>query len=768
MTRILIHTDTPCLYSGLARCGRELAKRFFDATEDINNEKVKKFEIAYAGWHHQSKRHEFPYFIYPLGKSAKHEQDEFREILKDFKPDIILSIGDIWNFIKITDVVREYKETHQLKWLLWLTIDGENLHPSWKNIANFVDEIFVFSEFGRKEIKNLVGFDVKSVYPGVDKSVFRKTNFDFKVKEGELPFKLKDTFIVLNINQNTDRKNIPITIEAFSEFAKNKEDVFLLLVTDPDDPYGFDLWNLIEKFGLRKKAAITKESGPRKGMTDQKLNLIYNVASVSVNSAIGEGLSLPTLEAMAVGLPVLATDYAAIPELIDQAGGYKIDIAAYIYGFNGIKRAIVSKEDIVKKLDILYNDFKTDKKISSAIETKSRAFTDLLSWDNTAKFFIDNIESIMKKKSEELSFLKTHIKIKEINPIMVIPSWGKNCGIAEYTKSLLSATRDLNQSFLVFPSYNYQEIPNLIKTANYNLAHIQHEFSFFKNRTEFEQLLKNLNDLKVKIILTMHSLVPGFASINELILTHVDSVIVHCKEFKQILETQFNERRSFSLRDICNIEVIEMGCGDLFAIDKNRIIETKKNLGLIDKYPVIGSFGFLREQKGYQDLLLAIKELKKQYKDILLLLVAPLHEFGSKAYDESFYNFIVKHDLKDNVLLIREYLDEEKLLSVLQCVDAFVLNYVDSPYGGGISAAIKTLFRVQKPILVREGIAFADLTSGEVLKIRDANLNSLIDATKTLINDKELGSALVKNANDFVLRNNWKVVAQKHLDLYNK
>jgi glycosyltransferase involved in cell wall biosynthesis len=211
-----------------------------------------------------------------------------------------------------------------------------------------------------------------------------------------------------------------------------------------------------------------------------------------------------------------------------------------------------------------------------------------------------------------------------------------------------------------------------------------------------------------------------------------------------------------------------MGCGDIFSIDENRIIETKRNLNLSKKYPIVGSFGFLREQKGYYDLLLAIKELRKQYPDVFLLIVAPKHEFGSKVYDETFYNFIEKHKLQNNVMIIREYLSEEKLLSVLQCSDVFVLNYIDSSYGGGISAAIKTLFRVQRPILAREGIAFADLTKGEVLKIRGVSLSSLIDAIKALVEDKTLSASLVNNANDFILRNSWKNIAQKHIDLYNK
>jgi len=768
MIRILIHTDSPCLYSGLARCGRELAKRFFETQEEIDDKQVKKFDLAYAGWHHQSKRHNYPYFIYPLSKGAANEAKDFKNILDDFRPDVVLSIGDIWNFVKITEVIYNHKEMNKLKWILWLTVDGENWHVAWQHTLNLADEVYVFSKFGSTEVKNLTGYEPEVVYPGVDKTIFRQINVDFKTKKTELPFNLENTFLILNVNQNTDRKNIPLTLESFAEFAKDKDDTFLLLVTNPDDPYGFDLWQFIDKLGLKKKVAITKEAGPVKGMSDEKLNLLYNLSSVYVNTSIGEGLSLPILEAMAVGLPIIATDYAAVSELIDKGGGFKINIAAYIWGFSGIKRAIASKSDLVEKLNILYNDFKANKNLRIEIAKKSRVFTDLLSWENTTQKFKGKIELAVKKKDENLPFLKTKVKVNIINPLMIIPSWGKNCGIAEYTKTLIEAMFKQNQQITVFPSYSFREIPELIENMKCNLVHIQHEFSFFRSKAEFGELLRNLSKLQIKVILTMHSLVSNFISLNDLMLVNCDDIIVHNKKFKDTLEERLKVIPVVTFRGPCNIEIIEMGCGSLFHIDDSEKIQIKKNLNLDDMYPIIASFGFLREQKGYYDLLLALKELKKVYGKVFLLIVAPPHEFGSKVYDEMFYNYIIKHNLEKDVSIIREYLREDKLLKVLQCADIFVLNYIDSPMGGGISAAVKTLFRVQKPILVREGTAFEDLIKGEVLKIRGGNINVLVDSIKTLIEDKELCSALVKNANDFVLRNNWENVAKKHIDLYYK
>jgi len=763
--KILLHTDSPLLYSGLARCGKEIAKRLVEYTtfDAKTNNNIKIYDVVYAAWHYRNTKHDLPYFLYPLEKSSSKEAEQFSHILADAQPDIILSIGDLWNFEHIQHVINVHKESFpNTKWVLWLTVDGEHLHPSWHSILNSADDINVFSYFAKQEIYKYADIQTNVIYPGVDKTIFFPSAPI--IKENTLPFNLKDTFLVLNINQNTDRKNIPLTIEAFKDFAIDKDDVFLLLVTDPADPFGFDLWDFVKYFDLRKKVAITKEAGPLKGMSDQQLNLIYNLASASVNTSIGEGLSLPTLEAMAVGTPVLTTDYAATTELINQGGGFLLKTSGYLYGFNGIKRAIASQSDLVEKLNVLYNDFKNQHTLRKEISTKSQKFTDQLTWDETSSALMQRINKVMTKKN--FNFIKEHVKIKEINPLIVIPSWGTHCGIAEYTKYLFDAIRKLGQHVVVYSSYEYQELPKIIKEGNYNVIHIQHEFSFFKDKEQLRILLDQLHTLNVKVVITLHSLVPGLSSYNELLLSRADNLIVHCQQFKDKLVERSSETKGF-LPNICDIDVIAMGVSDLAILKQENVDLTKKNLNISHNTPIIGSFGFLRDQKGFHDYLLAVKLLKEQYNDVLALLICPKHEFGSQAYDASFFNFIERHDLQNNVLLIREYLPEDKLLAVLQCADLFVLNYHDAPTGGGISAAVKTLFRTQRPIIVNDSLAFLDLNN-EVLKFNSINPEVIAKTILKVFGDVSLQHTLVTAANRYIELNNWGKIAQKHLDLYAK
>ncbi len=67
----------------------------------------------------------------------------------------------------------------------------------------------------------------------------------------------------------------------------------------------------------------------------------------------------------------------------------------------------------------------------------------------------------------------------------------------------------------------------------------------------------------------------------------------------------------------------------------------------------------------------------------------------------------------------------------------FVLNYKDPPNMGGNSAAIKTILRLGKPVIVPDSIAFLDMKD-EVMKVKDLNEISIINSIKEILSNPEL------------------------------
>ena len=742
--KLLITADSPILTTGLSRCVRELA-----------NSLVNKYEIRIAGWHHTPTAHPFPFHIYPLSKAHHEEPRQLHFAFTDFNPDLYLGIGDLWDFFETAPIIREYRTKAKIFGsVFWLTVDGENLHPSWISTVQAVDKVAVFSKFGQKILKDWSNMDTLVVYPGIDQNTFKVLDRELVYSKTRLDPRTNMIFLI--VSQNTDRKAIPLALEGFSRFARDKEDVFLIVATDPRDQNGYELWNMVRKFGVDKKVAISQNCNPKSGMADAKLNLLYNIATALISTSIGEGYGMFFNEAMINGVVPIATNYSTPPEILSDGRGLLIDVAAFLYGAYGLKRAIISLDSLVNQLNILYSDWKGSRQLITQMSEKCKAHAQMLTWDKT----VQQLDGLLTESFEKRArpWVRNAVQVKDVRLLQVIPSWGKHCGIAEYTKELCDKFEQQRKETFIYPSADLKGLMATCREHNINVVHFQHEYSFFSNKNEFEDILKQLNESGIKIIVTLHTLNISLKSYNQMLIDICDKILVHSSRFVKEFKNVYN--------NVQNIEFITMGCKELVKRSHGIIQETKKNLDISNRYPIIGSFGFLRDQKGFQEIALAVKELKKDYPNICFLLISPKHEFGDLVYDEEFFRFLEREKMDTFSLILREYLPEKKLIKVLQTIDLFVLNYKDSPIGGGISAAVKTLMRSGRPIITSNSIAFWDLEKGEVFKNEFLSVDVMTTLIEKVLKDESIQGTLVNTAAAFLNFANWESVSKKHWDIY--
>jgi len=152
------------------------------------------------------------------------------------------------------------------------------------------------------------------IYNGVN--IERFTGSD----KGDLARELgieNDDFIFICVARLVELKNHRVLIDAFSKISSNDLSARLLLVGD--GPLMRELEELIRRYNLEGNVKLL-------GQRDDVASLL-NLSDCFVLASSTEGLSCSIIEAMASGLPVIATDVGGNHELvINDVNGYLVPL----------------------------------------------------------------------------------------------------------------------------------------------------------------------------------------------------------------------------------------------------------------------------------------------------------------------------------------------------------------------------------------------------------------------------------------------------------
>ena len=168
-------------------------------------------------------------------------------------------------------------------------------------LAKRVDLVFPVADFIKEELI-LVGIPKKKIK-------VMPTGVNFEIFNRRRTVEKSKTFTVLNVGRFVQKKGLPYLIKAINLFRK--EDIRLLLIGGKKEDNDYkNITDLIQKLNLQKKITI-KESLPQ-----NKLSPIYQSSDVFVLSSIMEPRGKVILEAMAAGVPVIATKQGGVPEVV--------------------------------------------------------------------------------------------------------------------------------------------------------------------------------------------------------------------------------------------------------------------------------------------------------------------------------------------------------------------------------------------------------------------------------------------------------------------
>ena len=313
--------------------------------------------------------------------------------------DKIFIIQDIWNIQKyLKSIKKHWSPNLKLPEItIYFPVDAPRHNPEWYTDLDIVKNIVTYTNFAKSEIQSVIGTNIPVwVIPhGIDSDHFKMLPQTRKSLRRELFDRngmFDDDFIFLNANRNQSRKRLDITIEAFAEFSKDKEDVRLYMHCGPIDD-SMNLYNLANRYGISKKMMLTTNLPGIPNLSKKKLNVLYNCCNAGLNSCMGEGWGLTNVEHAITGAPQIVPAHTALNEIfsqIPQANELLIQTKAN-YTFDHIMTVgkLVDPEDMAAKMKRLYSE--KDFYSNVAMQTVSYFKQPCFQWRNIAKLLSDII-----------------------------------------------------------------------------------------------------------------------------------------------------------------------------------------------------------------------------------------------------------------------------------------------------------------------------------------------------------------------------------------
>ena len=107
-------------------------------------------------------------------------------------------------------------------------------------------------------------------------------------------------------------KGLAPLLEALAKVRTERDDAELVCIGKPKDKSTIP--TIIERLGLQDAVRFVS------GVTTERIVELYAEAEVAVVPSLYEGFSLPAVEAMACGVPLVATTGGAVPEVVGTDG----------------------------------------------------------------------------------------------------------------------------------------------------------------------------------------------------------------------------------------------------------------------------------------------------------------------------------------------------------------------------------------------------------------------------------------------------------------
>lgn len=364
-TKMLVWSDY-CASTGFANVMSNILRRL-----DPEEFEIDVVAVNYRGDPNYD-RERFPGKIYPAISSNIKPYDDMwgrqklLDLLREGSYDTLFMLQDVNVADKIMHLVNQVRKNYgkKFKTVYYFPIDSPP-HMKWiKNSVSMVDIPVAYTRYGyecasmsdpkleHRLLKIPHGVDLYDFYFIEDRdSVQQYRQWHFPATIGK--------FLLLNVNRNQPRKDIPRSLLLLHELKKTRDDVAMFLHMSNGD-IGGDLTPVANQLGLKLGVDYFMPEGlTADGFSIELLNMIYNMSDAVISTSLGEGWGLSLTEAMATRTLVIAPDHSAISEILAHdrgilvKAGDRASLWTVINNDNMVLRPLTNVEDMADKISML-------------------------------------------------------------------------------------------------------------------------------------------------------------------------------------------------------------------------------------------------------------------------------------------------------------------------------------------------------------------------------------------------------------------------------
>lgn len=254
-------------------------------------------KVNYLPINHIFPPHLFNILVIPyiFKKCLKKDMDILRIHTPYFLGFAALFVKTFFPTTKIVTTIHLKEERFDLHWILKMTIGS-------------YDHIFTVSKYLKNWLINSYNFDpnkITVIYNGVE-GILKPANKD---KQLVKKYKVAGKVVLLTIGSLISRKNILFLIDLFEKVLQKKKNVSLVICG---------------KGYLKKQIKKTISGKNIKNITlidsayGQSKAKLINLTDIFLFPSLNEGFGLVAVEALACGIPVIASDNTSLPEIINN------------------------------------------------------------------------------------------------------------------------------------------------------------------------------------------------------------------------------------------------------------------------------------------------------------------------------------------------------------------------------------------------------------------------------------------------------------------